>query len=155
MITARYKTRPVEILDVFESGGVKYASIRALAGRPFVAGTHYPIKTEYTTVEAAQLSDITRDNPPAPTQPNLLALALACKRDQWPECTTIWLVSGNGKQRGAFLKASEGFVTLNITHYEPSLRVFVLDLLTGEWKQARNLEAKYKAWAAKAREAVR
>ncbi len=137
----------VEVLDTYEAGGVKYAAVKALEGKPFVGGDKWPVRTEFTVVEAAKLIN------PNGKKPNLLEMALGQAREQWPEATTVWLWGGS--KLGVFLKASEGFVTLNITRYEPSLTIWWLDLMTGEWKVARNLEAKYKAWAAKAQEAVK
>lgn len=47
---------PVSIEDVYEMGGVKLAVVKALDGQPFVGGDKWPIRGEYTTVKASELS---------------------------------------------------------------------------------------------------
>jgi hypothetical protein len=49
------ETIEVEILDLFEAGGVELASVKALEGLPFADGARTTIKTAYKTVKACEL----------------------------------------------------------------------------------------------------
>lgn len=62
----------VEILDVFEAGGAKLASVKAIEGRPFVGGDKWPVFTPFATVKAAELGPVEEPQPV-----DLLTLALA------------------------------------------------------------------------------
>ena len=56
MIIARYKDSPVEVLDVYTDGAkVKWASVRALEGSPFIGGDRWPIRTVYTIAKVEDL----------------------------------------------------------------------------------------------------
>jgi hypothetical protein len=143
-------TIKVEVLDAYEVNGVKFAAVKACEGQPFVGGDKWPIKTEFATVPASELVNPNGKKP----KKNLLAMALEQARDQWFETQVVFLV-GDRFVKGAYLKASEGEVRLNLVGYGPSLKVYWLDLGTGEWKVARNLEGKYQAWARKAQEATK
>jgi hypothetical protein len=47
----------VEVLDTFQQmSGVTLACVRALVGKPFVGGHTYPVRTEFATVKASQIS---------------------------------------------------------------------------------------------------
>ena len=60
MITARYDGIPVEVQDVFRSGGAILAVVKTLDGsQPFVGGDKWPVKQDFDTVLAAELEDIT------------------------------------------------------------------------------------------------
>lgn len=63
-IIAQYQNHVVEISDVYEVGGVMLASIKAIDGKPFVGGDRWPIRTEYATVSAADLTPAE----PSPTE---------------------------------------------------------------------------------------
>lgn len=65
----------VEVLDVFESGGVNLAAVRALDGRPFIGGDKWPVRTEYATVEAGKLLGPGSDSRSDPKPFSLWALA--------------------------------------------------------------------------------
>ena len=49
------KAIPVEVLDYFVSGGIRYASIEALEGKPFMGGDKWPVHTPWATVKVADL----------------------------------------------------------------------------------------------------
>ena len=150
-------TIKVEVLDAYEVNGVKFAAVKACEGQPFVGGDKWPVKTEFATVEASELVRV--PGTPPNGKRNLLEMAITQARDQWIECQTVWL--WGGPKKGAYLKAAEGEVRLNVIGYRKSLLIFWLDLGTGEWRIARDLEAgakpgsKYSEWARKAREVVK
>lgn len=147
-ILAQFKNQPVEILDVYDMPNGKVASLRALQGKPFVAGDKWPVWSEWTTAPVAELTDIHPQPETKPNNPTLLDLALAQAKPQWYSGESVW-VWRNGK-RGAFLKAYTGEVCLHLTGYRPSLTVFVLT--AQGWQAAHNLDRAYQTWAAKARE---
>jgi hypothetical protein len=41
-------------------GGKELAAVRALAGKPFVGGDRWPVRTEYSTVEVNSLAPVAR-----------------------------------------------------------------------------------------------
>jgi hypothetical protein len=60
MIIADYtpKSVTVKILDAYECGGVTWAVVQALAGKPFVGGDKWPVATEFATLPAADLAPV-------------------------------------------------------------------------------------------------
>ena len=151
-ILARFQNRHVKILDVFTTGdGRKLAIVQALEGQPFTNWTHGGwAASDTTTLRADLLQDVAAESRPAG---NLLTLALANAKSQWYAGESVWLWRKNGgaAPTGAFLKEEGGIVTLNLTGFAKSLRMFCIDLKAGEWQQARNLEANYHLWAAQAK----
>jgi hypothetical protein len=95
-ILARYtpKNVNVEIQDVFECGSVKLACVRSLDSKPFVGGDKWPVATPYAMVPMSDLANIVEsaDGWPQPQPANLLSLALAAARPQWPNAELVWLV---------------------------------------------------------------
>jgi hypothetical protein len=144
----------VEILDVFDSPEGKLAVVQAVSGKPFVGGDKWPVATPYATVPAADLVDVAElaAGWPQPQPSNLLALALAAARPQWPNFESVWLVGGPSK--GAYLKNVGGWVYLFASGYAKGLPVFYLDPAVGEWKESRRARKEYQAWAAEARQAI-
>lgn len=47
---------PVELDDVFEVGGQKLATVRAIHGKPFVGGHLWPVRTEFAKVPVSRLA---------------------------------------------------------------------------------------------------
>lgn len=58
VIVASYQGHTVEIESVYECGGVKLASVRALAGEPFVAGLKWPVRSAYGVVRVSELENV-------------------------------------------------------------------------------------------------
>jgi hypothetical protein len=79
--------------------------------------------------------------------PNLLDLALAQRREQWPISETVWLIPGR-----VFLKNEDCIIVLNLVGYARGLPIFALDLLSGRWRTVVNLTDNYTAWASRARQ---
>lgn len=159
-IIARYisKNVSVEILDVFDSPEGKLASVRALDGKPFVGGDKWRVATCFATVPAADLSPETQPEQPAKVgctakpEANLLTLALAAARSQWPNSETVWLVGG--PRKGAYLVNVGGWVNLYVVGFGKPLPIFCLDPAAGEWKESRQLRKNYPVWAAEAQQAL-
>ena len=100
MIKAIYRNTHVEVLDVYQTRKVKYAAIRALEGKPFVGGNKWPVRTEYTTAHADDLSDVSQVDQHEPEESNLLSLALEYRdKQQWTAGESVWLWR-NGNQPG-------------------------------------------------------
>jgi hypothetical protein len=145
---ARYKKQLVEIQDQWESGGIQYASVKALHGEPFMGGDKWPIHTAQTNAPVDELEPVIDPAHPA----NLLALALQyTNKPQWyaGESIFIW----GDRHRGAFLKEEGGFVRLSLINYDPSCLIFYLD--REGWTVSQRVQESYKSWARKAREAVK
>jgi hypothetical protein len=141
--TNEYFDEPVEILDTWETGGVKMASVKALEGRPFVGGDKFPTWTAYKTVKAAELSDIRQNTRPTPTGKNLLDLALKQAREQWHNGETVWL--WKGKKSGAYLKNDgQGMVKLYLTDRQPGCVIFYLD--RNGWELNNKVHTDYRRW---------
>ena len=150
-ILAQYQNIIVEVQDIYTDGaGVKWASVEAQDGQPFIGGDKWPIRTRFATIKVEELSE----NPHPAEKQNLLNLALAQARPQWHSGESVWLFrSGN---TGAFLKNDgNGFVNLNVTGYREYLNFFHLDPESWSWRPCRNLEKNYRSWAAKAQEALK
>jgi hypothetical protein len=133
----------VEILDVFECGGIKLAAVKAIEGKPFAGGDKWPVSTEFATVKAAELQ---------PEAVNLLTLALAAgkNKSQWYSGESVWVFEPKRNQ-GAFLKECYGFVSLHLTGYSKSTPIFFLN--GRNWIPARDVEKRYQAWASEASKA--
>ena len=58
VIVASYQGHTVEIESVYECGGVKLASVRAIAGEPFVAGLRWPVRSAYGIVPVSELENV-------------------------------------------------------------------------------------------------
>lgn len=60
MIIADYTPQSVtvKILDVYECGGMTWAVVQALAGKPFVGGDKWPVATEFATLPAVDLAPV-------------------------------------------------------------------------------------------------
>lgn len=50
------KAIPVEVLDYFVSGGIHYASVEALEGKPFVGGLKWAVRTPFSIVKVSDLT---------------------------------------------------------------------------------------------------
>ena len=145
MDRAIYRGIPVEVLETYESGGVKYAAVRAIEGKPFVEWGTLPNPTEYETVKLEELSKITTDQKSVSDQSNLLSMALAYKdKKQWYSGESIWLWR-NGS-RGAFLKEEQGFIKLNLVGEHKSVTIFWLNPDKWEWDASRNVGIEYHKW---------
>jgi hypothetical protein len=139
----------VEIQDVFDCCGIKLACIRALDGKPFVSGDKWPVATSYTTVPASDLSDIKESTDGRPQSANLLIMALAAARPQWPNSESVWLV-GNPRN-GAYLKNVDGWVYLFVIGVSNGLPIFYFDPALWKWKECRQVREDYLNWAAEAK----
>ena len=53
----KYRNIPVEVLDVFESGGIELAVIEAIEGKPFADGAKTTTKTAFLTVNFDDLEE--------------------------------------------------------------------------------------------------
>ena len=51
----QYFDETVEVIETLEMGGVEIAWVRALEGKPFVGGTHSPVKTHETYCKTEEL----------------------------------------------------------------------------------------------------
>jgi len=78
-ILAHYQTYTVEVLDVYQAGGVKLASVKALEGEPFTGGDKWPVPTKWATVKAADLAGVMVTNMPAA---QVLAILAAYRKAQ-------------------------------------------------------------------------
>lgn len=139
----------VEVLDIYECGGVQLASVEALEGKPFVGGNKWAVQTPFTIVPT---SDLIITEEPAQPALNLLTLALAYEsKRQWysGEVLYVW---GDRKRGGAFLKEEDGFVRLSITHYPHSCLVFWLGL--DGWAVSESVNKSYQTWATRAQESL-
>ena len=58
LVLANYHGHTVEIESVYECGGVKLASVHALAGEPFVAGLRWPVRSAYGVVRVSELENV-------------------------------------------------------------------------------------------------
>lgn len=146
-ILAQYASKTVEVLDAWtDPAGVKQASVKALDGKPFVGGDKWPVRSEWGTVKAADLQDVHQDPQAAPAAPNLLAMALAAARQQWPSGETVWVYG-----RKAFLKEQQGFVELCIVGKQASCKIFWLNPDTWSWEPVHNLNTRYSQWVEKVR----
>lgn len=57
-ILALFKNEiPVEVVEVYEVGGVKLTTVKAVRGKPFIGGNKWPIQTEWTIAKATELSE--------------------------------------------------------------------------------------------------
>ena len=86
-ILAQFKNQEVEVLNSYTSGGVKYAGVKAITGKPFVGGDKWPIFTEWATAQsrptgaawlnrlAAPLGGASMTNEIIPTNPTPVDLA--------------------------------------------------------------------------------
>jgi len=150
-ILAQYQNIVVEVLSVYTDGdGVKWASVEAQDGQPFIGGDKWPVRTKFATVKVEELSE---NSHPAEEQ-NLLDLALAQAKEQWYSGESVWIWRSGSK--GVFLKNDgDGFVSLNVTGYREYLNFFHLDPKTWSWRPCRELEKNYKSWASKAQEALK
>ena len=96
MDKAVYKNIPVDILHIYEAGGVKRATVRAVEGKPFTKWGKWLTKTSYATTTLDQLSGFTPDPQPEPAIPNLLSLALEYRdKQQWSAGEAVWLWRSN------------------------------------------------------------
>lgn len=67
-ILAQYQNMIVEVLDVYTNGaGVKWASVEAQDGEPFIGGDKWPVRGRFGTVRVCDLSKAQE-----PSKPNLL-----------------------------------------------------------------------------------
>jgi hypothetical protein len=57
LVVANYHGHTVEIESVYECGGVKLATVHAIAGEPFVAGLTYPVRSAYGVVRVSELTN--------------------------------------------------------------------------------------------------
>jgi len=57
LVVANYHGHTVEIESVYECGGVKLASVRAIAGEPFVAGLRWPVRSAHGVVRVSELEN--------------------------------------------------------------------------------------------------
>jgi hypothetical protein len=148
---ALYKSNKVEITDVYESGGIQYASVKACEGEPFVGGNKWPVRTAYTIAQVDELEPVNDDQPQ--TQPNnLLALALQyAPKGQWYSGEIVYIF-GN-KKHGAYLRECGGFVKLMLTNYPPSCLIFWLSF--DGWQISGNVKESYNTWARKAAEVIK
>jgi len=151
-ILAQYQNMIVEVLDVYTDGaGVKWASVEAQDGPPFVGGNKWPIRGKFGTVKVCELSKVSEAES---TDSNLLDLALAQAKEQWYSGESVWIWRNGSK--GVFLKNDgDGFVSLNVTGYREYLNFFHLDPETWSWRPCRDLEKNYKSWVAKAQESLK
>ena len=139
----------VEILDEFDSREGKLVVVEALKGKPFVGGDKWAIPTCFATVKISDLA-VSEDEPE-----NLLSLALAAKRDQWPNAETVWLVGTPKAKKGAYLKNVGGWVYLYAVGYGPGIPAYFLDPAQNAWVESRQLRKNYSSWAEKAKEALK
>jgi hypothetical protein len=142
---ARYKNQEVEIHDRYTIGGVEYAAVKAIEGKPFMGGDRFPVKSAWATAKVDELEKCLSPDIPQPKQDNLLNLALAQERPQWinGEAVTIW---ENG-HRSAILKNFGGFVDLCLSDYPKGVTVFWLDPRKG-WTVNAKVGQEYRLWAA-------
>ena len=150
-ILAQYQNLIVEVLDVYTDGaGVKWASVEAQDGQPFVAGDKWPVRTRFGSVKVCELSE---NSQPAEKK-NLLDLALSQAKEQWYSGESVWIWRNGNK--GVFLKNDgDGFVSLNVTGFREYLNFFHLDPETWSWRPCRELEKNYESWATKAQKALK
>lgn len=148
-IIAVYQSQQVEVLDVYTTGGRKYAAVKALEGRPFVGGDKWPVLTEWATAPADELANIHQDPQPEPTKPNLLTLALTYQnKAQWASGESITLFCDPSGRPLAWLKNHGGRVVLQAKGVRGGAMVY---LLTAQGCQlSRTVGADYHRWAAKA-----
>lgn len=145
-ILAHYKTEyfdePVEVLDTWDTPKGKYASVKAITGKPFIGGDKWPVHTEYTTTPITNLLDIHQDQPAASTQKSLIDLALEQARAQWHNGQTVWIWKGN--HAGAYLKNLGGQVKLCLTDRQPSCLIFILTM--NGWEMNNKVQTDYRCW---------
>lgn len=148
-ILAQYKNQNVEILEVYETGGVKMAAVRAITGRPFVGGDKWPVYTEWTTAPAAELSNVHTDPQPEPTQPNLLSMVLSYQeRAQWASGEAVTLITSKTGRPLAWLKNNYETIWLLAKGAKKALPVY--RLTRNGWELVPNIGADYHQWAEKA-----
>jgi hypothetical protein len=58
VIVASYQGHTVEVESVYECGGVKLASVRAIAGEPFVSGLKWPVRSAHGIVPVNELENV-------------------------------------------------------------------------------------------------
>ena len=150
-IIAFYGKEEVEVLDVYEVGGVKLASVKALQGKPFVGGDKWPVASEWGTVKACELSKSQGEElgPAHPGKPNLLTLALEHQgKRQWYSGESVWLWRPS-KQKGAYLKESGGFVSLSLVGKRAYCVIYWLDPITWTWEVSKSVGSEYQNWVKK------
>lgn len=150
-ILAQFKNQDVEVLNVYNSGGVKYAAVRAITGKPFTGGDKWPIYTEWATAATAELAHVRIDSQPEPERSNLLTLALAQEKPQWESGESVTLVTDRKGRPLAFLKNLAGRVCLCLAGYDPHMTIFILR--SDGWQVCSTVGADYRQWAAKAQAA--
>ncbi len=89
------------------------------------------------------------DGWPQPQPANLLSLALAAARPQWPNAELVWLV-GN-PARALIFKNVGGWVYLFVIGVSTGLPIFYFDPALWEWKECRQARKDYLTWAAEAK----
>lgn len=53
---------PVAVLAIYECGGERLATVMATSGRPFVGGTHWPVRTSYAIIPVSKIIVMPKSN---------------------------------------------------------------------------------------------
>lgn len=59
-----YEGHEVEVLDVYECGGIELATVEAIHGKPFVGGDKWAVWTPFKVVRVDELDECSCDESP-------------------------------------------------------------------------------------------